>query len=141
MKALNPNLFLTFFVLLPFGCATSGSKNPHADAAAAAAVAEQESALEKIRSESIHVECSVYFVGGASDSTSNCKRIDFALETTDEEEVARKNPDAKGSIDFPVPADGKGYRIIPKVPSRWTIEMIPATELHRGDSVRAILRR
>ncbi len=135
MKAIYRNLFITIFALLPIGCATSGSENPHADANTAAAV-------DNLRSESIHVECSVYFVGGASDSLSNCTRIDFALETVEnEEEVARKNPNSKGEIDFPVPADGKAYRVVPKVPSRWTIELIPATELHRGDSVRAILRR
>jgi hypothetical protein len=86
------------------------------------------------------VECSVYRVGTSFGKASACHTVDFSLEDEDQVEVARKNPNRKGSLDFPVP-EGKAFHIVPKVTSDWTIEQIPAGDLKAGDSVRIILRK
>jgi hypothetical protein len=136
MRKPNPGYLFAWPLFLFAGCASTSKTPVDPNLPSAAEVAAQ----EKTQSESIHVECSIYYVGESSGTEAGCKSVDFALEDADGVEIARMNPDRKGKIDFPVPAE-KAFRIVPKVPSAWTIEIIPPGDLHRGESVRVILRR
>jgi len=131
-----------FFLLLILpslaACASAPKTSSPEDAVAAAKKADEtrDAYLKTV----IHVECSVYRVGTSFGKASACHTVDFSLEDEDQVEVARKNPDREGTLDFPVP-EGKKFRIVPKVTGDWTIEQIPAGDLKAGDSVRIILRK
>lgn len=86
----------------------------------------------------IRVLCALYTVGGPG--ASSCSSISFALENDEGVEIARKNPDASGTLEFPVPAE-KAFRVKPRVSGAWTIEWLPPGDLRAGDNVRIILRR
>ncbi|MBS1963643.1 MAG: hypothetical protein JST04_15620 [Bdellovibrionales bacterium] len=141
MKTTNGigRIALVLFALLPLGCGSpekkpDSQKSTETDSAGAVAAASVD------RSTVIHVVCTVYRVNRAVEGASACKTIDFAVEDGDGVEIARKNPDANGTIDFPVPA-GKSFKVVPRVPGAWTIEWIPTGDLKAGDSVKVILRR
>lgn len=133
------SIALALSLILPMACASSPppSKETAEGAAPAGSPAADES---KVPANTIRVFCSVYRIRRPLADPSACRSIDFALEDLDGVEIARKNPDAKGTLDFAVPAD-KAFRVIPRVSEAWTIEWEPPGDLKAGDSVRVILRR
>lgn len=138
MKNRTKRLLLLAALPAIAACASAPKKPTPEKSVAAAKKADE--ARETYLKSVIHVECSVYRVGTSFGNASACRTVDFSLEDEDQIEIARKNPNREGAIDFPV-SDGKSFRLIPKVTSDWTIEQIPAGELKAGDSVRIILRK
>jgi hypothetical protein len=135
-KTMKRTLLSISVLLFVGGCA---SPVPAPNTEKSPTVEKKEVASSPVKN-AIHVRCSIYRIGTSARKAGACKSIDFALEDENDVEISRKNPDRKGKIDFPVPPE-KAFHVIPKVPSSWTIEIIPSGDLKAGDSVRVILRR